>query len=247
MLNALRVFYFRCYEHSGGTGEVSRRRAWLEILLLLLLIGIGGLAVVLLEELFVGWMPLPVLLALQGAVILAGLSILLFRAGQRWSDVGLHALNGRDVGRALVLLVECVAVNLILMLIIYRVAPEHTIEHMIHLQGIASRLAGEQSILAIAATMFFVGIYEELTARGFLLTRCRTALDGVWAPVLLSSMLFGLGHAYQGWIGMAQTTLIGTVLAVNTVRWGTLWPAILAHALLNTFSVATLAEVKLHP
>jgi membrane protease YdiL (CAAX protease family) len=89
--------------------------------------------------------------------------------------------------------------------------------------------------------MFFVGVYEELTARGFLLARCRTAFDGVWAPVLLSSLLFGLGHVYQGWIGVVQTTVIGTVFAVYTVRWGTVWPAILAHALLNTLSVITLA------
>jgi membrane protease YdiL (CAAX protease family) len=67
--------------------------------------------------------------------------------------------------------------------------------------------------------------------------------DGVWAPVLVSSVLFGLGHVYQGWIGVAQTTVIGAIFAIFTVRWATLWPAIMAHAALNTLSVAALTGV----
>lgn len=225
-------------------GELSRRRAWLEILLLLLLVAAGGVAVPLLAGLFLGRVALPIMLVFQGAVILAGLSLLLFHAGQRWADVGLHAFEGRDLGRALLLLATCIVANLLLMLVLYALAPKHVHEHMSHLQTIASTLAGGLPITTIAATMFFVGVYEELTARGFLLARCRTAIGGVWAPVLLSAMLFGLGHTYQGWIGVAQTTVIGVIFAAFTTRWGTVWPAILAHALLNTLSVATLERVN---
>lgn len=231
-------------EFSGVASELSRRRAWLEILFLLLFVAISEAVVAVLAAFSAGRLPLPALIGSQGILILGGVSLLLFHAGQRWADVGLHALESRDAGRALLLLAACIAANLLLMLIFFMFAPELAREHMNHLQDIASRLAGELSLTAIAATMFFVGVYEELTARGFLLARCRAAIGGVWMPVLLSAVLFGLGHAYQGWIGVAQTTVIGVIFAASTVRWGTLWPAIFAHALLNTLSVATLAGVN---
>ena len=227
---------------SGGP-EMSRRRAWLEILLLLVIVAVSGLAVAILGELFAGGLPLPLVLILQGAVIVLVLSLLLAGAGQSWRDVGLHAMQRRDVGRALLLLITCMGANFLLLLIVFLAAPGSTLEHMHRLQDIAAILADGLPVTAIAATMLFVGVYEELTARGFLLARCLTAFDGVWAPVLVSSVLFGLGHVYQGWIGVAQTTVIGAIFAIFTVRWATLWPAIMAHAALNTLSVAALTGV----
>ena len=76
----------------------------------------------------------------------------------------------------------------------------------------------------------FVGFYEEVVARGFLLARCRVLLHTRWAAVLLSSLLFGLAHLYQGWGGVVLTAIVGAVFAGITLRWGTLWPVILAHA-----------------
>ncbi len=224
--------------------KMSRHRAWLEILLVLVLVAVSGMAVAVLAEASDGRMPLSMLLVLQGAVILVGLTMLLAHAGQRWGDVGLRAIQARDLWRALLLFAACIGANLLLMLFVYVVVPDYVREHVYRLQDIASRLADGLPITAIAATMFFVGVYEELTARGFLLARFLTALHGLWAPVLLSSMLFGLGHVYQGWLGVAQTVVIGSVFAIYTVRWATLWPAILAHALLNTLSIAVLAELN---
>jgi membrane protease YdiL (CAAX protease family) len=220
---------------------MSRRRAWLEIVLVLVLVEASGLTVVVLAYLLAEHLPLPVLILAQGLAVLAGLSLLLARAGQRWRDVGLHALRARDAGRALVLFAACMGANLLLMLIVQLADPGYAQAHMERLQVLASTLVDDLPTAVIAAIMVFVGVYEELTARGVLLNRCCAALDGVWAPVLLSSVLFGLGHAYQGWIGVTQTSVVGAILAFYTLRWGTLWPAILAHALLDTLSVAALA------
>jgi membrane protease YdiL (CAAX protease family) len=220
---------------------MTRRRAWLDILLVPVLVAVSGLSVALLAEVYPGAIPLPLLIVLQGLAILAGLSLLLARAGQGWGDVGLHAIHGRDLGRGLFLLAACLGGNLLLMLFVRLAVPGTMREHIHLLQEISSRLIDGLPFTVIAATLFFVGVYEELTARGFLLSRCLAALDGVWAPVLLSALLFGLGHVYQGWIGVVQTMMIGVIFAISTVRWGTLWPAILAHALLNTLSVAALA------
>jgi membrane protease YdiL (CAAX protease family) len=210
----------------------------------MLLIVLSGAAVLLLAQAFAGRLPAAVLLVPQGLLILGGLHLLLARAGERWSDVGLRALHRRDVRRAVLLLGACMGANLLLMLLISVAAPAPVLEHTQHLQTIAVRLAGGLPVPLIAGLMFFVGVYEELVARGFLLARCRTALDGMWAPVLLSSALFGLGHLYQGWIGVLQTMLIGLLFAGYTLRWGTLWPAILAHAGLNTLTVVLLERLR---
>jgi len=39
--------------------------------------------------------------------------------------------------------------------------------------------------------------------------------------------------------------LLGLVLAAFTLRWGTLWPAICAHAAVNILSVVQLREIGL--
>ncbi|MGD8851230.1 MAG: CPBP family intramembrane metalloprotease [Gammaproteobacteria bacterium] len=223
---------------------MSRFQAWLEILLVPLLFGLSGVLVSLLAAGFPRLLPMPVLLLAQGGVVLAGLTVLLARRGQHWRDVGLKPFVARDPLRALVVFASCAAANLVLTLSIYLTAPDRVETHVQRLESIAALLAEERSMTAVAATMFLVGAYEELSARGFLLARCRAALGGVWPPVLLSSLVFGLGHLYQGVLGVLQTAVIGAILALYTVHWGTLWPAIIAHALLNTLSIAALEGMR---
>jgi membrane protease YdiL (CAAX protease family) len=51
-----------------------------------------------------------------------------------------------------------------------------------------------------------------------------------WATM---SLAFGLGHLYQGARGVAGTFLLGLLLSVPTLATGSLWPAIVLHALFN--------------
>jgi membrane protease YdiL (CAAX protease family) len=92
-----------------------------------------------------------------------------------------------------------------------------------------------------------VGVYEEVLFRGFLLGRLRLALRGRVGPrvalavaVLASSALFGAGHAYQGALGVLQTFTMGVVLALVAVRCGSIWPCIVAHAVIDTIGLFVL-------
>ena len=84
----------------------------------------------------------------------------------------------------------------------------------------------------------FVGIagsiFEELLYRGFLIWMF-TPLAGVWGAALLSSLTFGVGHAYQGWIGIVRTTVIGFCFATGYVLTHSLWWLIVAHILISIF------------
>jgi uncharacterized protein len=78
------------------------------------------------------------------------------------------------------------------------------------------------------------GIFEELLYRGFLIWLL-TPVAGLWGAVLLSSALFGLGHAYQGWSGIARTGLIGPAFGSAYALTHSLWWLILVHVMANLY------------
>lgn len=84
----------------------------------------------------------------------------------------------------------------------------------------------------------FVGLHEEVLFRGFILGRLKALFRSNVAAVLISSLVFGLLHFYQGPIGVVQTTSVGIVFAMVVIRSGSLWPAILAHAAFDTIGLA---------
>ncbi|MFQ5536484.1 MAG: CPBP family intramembrane glutamic endopeptidase [Gemmatimonadota bacterium] len=76
------------------------------------------------------------------------------------------------------------------------------------------------------------GFAEEAAYRGYVLGGL-TLLMGTGAAVLVSSVVFGFLHAYQGALGVARTAAMGLVLALGVILSGSLWPAVIAHALLD--------------
>lgn len=186
----------------------------------------------------------PVVVIVQGVLLLAIVGVLLKWRGQTWSAIGLLPPAARDGPRGVLAFGGCLGVNLLFIYILYAVYPELVEAHTERLGYITQLLAGSVSLPVLVLMLGFVGVYEEVFARGLLLTRCRSLLRGTWPPVLVSSLLFGLGHLYQGWIGVGQTTLIGIVLALLVLRWGSLWPAIFAHALLDVFSILFMSAAE---
>jgi membrane protease YdiL (CAAX protease family) len=89
------------------------------------------------------------------------------------------------------------------------------------------------------------GLGEELAYRGFLVPVLSPLLGGAWPAAVLASAVFGLLHAYQGWIGVFRTGILGFILALSMVLSGTLWPAILAHAILDVMAGVVLGRLLL--
>lgn len=80
------------------------------------------------------------------------------------------------------------------------------------------------------------GVCEEFLFRGFLLTYLGGHLIGgphLSLPMawLLSSIAFGLGHLYQGAVGVAQTTVAGLIFGLVAILTGNLALPILLHCL----------------
>lgn len=81
------------------------------------------------------------------------------------------------------------------------------------------------SALAITA-----GVCEEFVYRGFGVAAFSKAGLPLWAVVIITSILFGLAHAYQGRGGVASTGLFGVVLAIARISFGSLVPVMMWHA-----------------
>ena len=86
------------------------------------------------------------------------------------------------------------------------------------------------------------GIFEELT-RVFLLTRLwKMGASTVWRwfGIVLSAVLFGLGHIYQGLAGVVSTGISGLILAVYYYRFGRVIPMMLSHYLHDAIQFAAI-------
>jgi len=88
------------------------------------------------------------------------------------------------------------------------------------------------------------GVCEEFIYRGFLLHYFHVQpfhLSLTWALVV-SSLIFGVGHLYQGGLGAVQTALIGFVFGVMFIVTGNLLLPMLVHAVLDLRVLAMLPE-----
>ena len=75
------------------------------------------------------------------------------------------------------------------------------------------------------------GVGEELVFRGYLLQQAAAWLGSVRWAILLTSVLFGVMHAYEGWVAVLSLMILAGFYAVVTVRSGHLRTAIIAHIL----------------
>lgn len=73
------------------------------------------------------------------------------------------------------------------------------------------------------------GICEEFLYRGYALWVILSLTGNVWAAVLISSLAFALGHAYQGRPGMAGAFISGVFYASVFLISGSLLPCMLGH------------------
>jgi membrane protease YdiL (CAAX protease family) len=87
--------------------------------------------------------------------------------------------------------------------------------------------------LAFAGLSLTAGVCEELVFRGFLMTAIGAASGSLLVALLVSSVAFGVVHAYQEPGGVARATLLGLVLAAPFVITGSLAASMAAHAVID--------------
>jgi membrane protease YdiL (CAAX protease family) len=100
------------------------------------------------------------------------------------------------------------------------------------LQAIAERILPQSAVelppyFALAIT---AGLCEEFLYRGFAMAALAQTGVSTWLVILVSSILFGLAHSYQGRGGMVMTFVVGLVLGTSRLAYNSLVPAIFWHS-----------------
>ena len=78
------------------------------------------------------------------------------------------------------------------------------------------------------AVSLSAGFCEEFVCRGYLIWVFQPFL-GVWGAAALSLVVFALAHSYQGLKGVVSVAIVGGLLTIVVLIFGSLWPAIALH------------------
>lgn len=99
-------------------------------------------------------------------------------------------------------------------------------------RALAQRIFPQSPIelLPFFALALTAGICEEFLYRGFTMAVLLRAGLPLWSVVLVSSVLFGLAHLYQGRGGFVSTLVIGTVFGTARIAYHSLVPVMVWHA-----------------
>lgn len=99
-----------------------------------------------------------------------------------------------------------------------------------------------QALASLVIVWTFASFGEELSYRGYLLTRAADVFGrsnlAYWVAMIVVSLLFGLGHYYKGPSGVLDSTYSGFVLGgIFLLSGRNLWTPILAHGIADTVAV----------
>lgn len=116
--------------------------------------------------------------------------------------------------------------------------------------GVALQYSVPETLLYVLS-MLCVGFLEELIFRGFLFRAlCR---DSIRSAILISSVTFGMGHIINLFNGaellptllqLCYATAAGFLFTVMVYRWGSLWPCIMTHSLLNALGAVAAPQLQ---
>jgi membrane protease YdiL (CAAX protease family) len=106
----------------------------------------------------------------------------------------------------------------------------------------SAALSWRQAFVTLLIIWTFAAFGEELSYRGYLLTRAADIFGRSKAAYFLAmvfvAILFGLAHYYKGPAGVLDSTYSGLVLGCAYLLSGrNLWAAILAHGISDTFAL----------
>jgi membrane protease YdiL (CAAX protease family) len=76
------------------------------------------------------------------------------------------------------------------------------------------------------------GFCEEFVFRGYLIWAFQPVF-GLWGAAAFSVVVFAAAHAYQGAKGFVATGVVGSLLTLVVLVFGSLWPAMALHALID--------------
>ncbi|WP_454226606.1 CPBP family intramembrane glutamic endopeptidase [Propioniciclava flava] len=92
------------------------------------------------------------------------------------------------------------------------------------------------TIPVLAGYAVMNGVLEEVVMLGFLFVRFEQLKLRPWTGILISALIRGSYHLYQGFGGFVGNVVMGVVFGYLYRRWGRVMPLVVAHTILDLFS-----------
>ena len=172
--------------------------------------------------------------AVIGQWVLAAIAVALWsRAGRPWHWLGLVPPTGWRLVVTIVISLAVVALAVQQIRAIHRLNAEKR-------AGLENRLSELEFLLPhtrrerrwFRILSVTAGVCEEVLYRGFL-TWVLAAYLALPIAIAITSVAFGLAHAYQGGRGILKTGAVGLAMSLVVLATGWLIPAMIVHALLD--------------
>jgi membrane protease YdiL (CAAX protease family) len=201
------------------------------VFVFILLVGVPFLALLQPDDSELSLPPRPSLYAsaIVGILVLTGLTVaVLLLEGLQLSAIGLRSISiASFVGWTVAVTVVTLLGNFAISRTAARLGLRESrlTYHLMPRDGRDLRLFMGVSVSA--------GLGEELTYHGFLLAGLNGWLENGWYAAVVANLAFGVLHGYQGQAGIVRAFAMGFVLCLPVVVGAGLWPAIVAHALVN--------------
>jgi len=145
-----------------------------------------------------------------------------FKAGRWWQD----ALAG-----ILLTLVTLVLLPIVTQPLLNLLPPQE----MSDLENLFTGLAESWWVAALfIGPVLLLGVGFEEVSRAFFLKhvwKVGPSRIAQWTNILLSALVFGLAHLYQGPTGIVRTAIYGLVMGIYYRFFGRLWPMVASHYL----------------
>jgi membrane protease YdiL (CAAX protease family) len=155
------------------------------------------------------------------------------------ADVGVCGFNRRTIPQAVVFVIAANLILAVLQLTLFTQSPGSFNE----ITAMIPQTTFAKWIWVILCAIVAVG--EELTFRGYILTRITRLAGGrVWVGVLASTIAFASGHLYQGLGGLVIIAVYGLMFAGLYLYTGSLYPLIIAHFLQDAMVLLVPALTK---
>ncbi len=97
-----------------------------------------------------------------------------------------------------------------------------------------------ERLWAVGVVATTAALCEEFLYRGWLLGQLGHWSHSKIFPWVVSSAAFGLTHFYQKWSGILRAGALGALLAYPVLRFGSLYPSIAAHFLIDAAALVWL-------
>jgi CAAX protease family protein len=120
-------------------------------------------------------------------------------------------------------------------------SPEQLNNSLDRVRRLLPKTSTERAVWVVVSIS--AGICEEVLYRGWLLSLFAATLGSVWLGLLISSIIFGFAHAYQGRPAILGTGVIGAVFGFLFIFSGSLIPGQVLHAAMDLNNGLALGKV----